>query len=325
MHAVQTLPQPSNSFYQWAIFGVVVTAALGADLLVFHRQEHEIGLKEAATESAGWIVLALLFGGWVYYLRGHEAGLQFLTAYVVEKSLSIDNIFVFIVIFSSLEVPARSHHKVLFYGVAGALALRGIFIWAGVELLREFHAVLYVFAAILSITGIRMLLPRRQSFHPESNWLVRAARLVFPMTNTYEDDRFFVRQGGQWKATSLFIALIAVEAMDIVFALDSVPAVLAITREPFLAYSSNAFAILGLRALYFALSAALTRLRYLHQGLATILLLVAAKMIAGERMGISTEISLAIIGLILGVTVVASIFPCRGKPVARGGGSARAG
>jgi tellurite resistance protein TerC len=307
----------SNSFYQWAILGVVVLAALAADLLVFHREEHEIGLKEAVTESAGWIGLAVLFGGWVYYSRGHEAGLQFLTAYVVEKSLSIDNIFVFILIFSSLGVPARSQHKVLFYGVAGALALRGIFIWAGVELLREFHAVLYVFAAILLVTGIRMLLPRKRSFRPERNWPVRVARLVFPVTNTFEDDRFMVRQNGQWKATSLFIALIAVEAMDVIFAVDSVPAVLAITREPFIAYSSNAFAILGLRALYFALSAALTRLRYLHHGLAAILVFVAAKMIAGERLAISTGASLGIIGVILAVTVVASAMPGKGKPAER--------
>ncbi len=306
----------SNSFYQWAIFGVVVVAALAADLLVFHREQHEIGLKEAATESAGWIGLALLFGGWVYYTRGHEAGLQFLTGYVVEKSLSVDNIFVFILTFSSRGVPAQSQHKVLFYGVAGALVLRGIFVWVGVELLRQFHAVLYVFATILLITGIRMLLPGSRTFRPERNWLVRAARFVFPVTNAYEGDRFFVRQSGQWKATSLFIALIAVEAMDAIFAVDSVPAVLAITREPFIAYSSNAFAILGLRALYFALSAALTRLRYLHQGLAAILVFVAAKMIAGERMGISTGLSLSIIGVILAVTLFASGMTGKGKPTA---------
>ena len=297
---------PNTSLYEWATFGMVITAALAADLFL-RRKGEEIGLQEAVFESLGWIGLALLFDGWVYYSRGQEAGLQFLTAYVVEKSLSIDNIFVFIVIFSSLGVPSRLQHRVLFYGVAGALVLRGIFVWAGVELLREFHAVLYVFAAILSITAVRMLLPGNRIFGPESNWLVRVAQSVFPVANTYEEGHFFVRQNGQWKITSLFIALMAVEAMDIIFAVDSVPAVLAITREPFIAYSSNVFAILGLRALYFAFSAALARLRFLHQGLAAILGFVAAKMVAGEALGISTGPSLGIIGGIILVTVLASI------------------
>jgi tellurite resistance protein TerC len=297
---------PSNSLYEWATFGIVVTAALAADLFL-RRKGEEIELHEAVLESLGWIGLALLFDAWVYYSRGREAGLQFLTAYVVEKSLSIDNIFVFIVIFSSLGVPPRLQHRVLFYGVAGALVLRGIFVWAGVELLAEFHAVLYVFAAILFITGVRMLLPANRSFRPESNWLVGVAQSVFPVTNTDEDGHFFLRQNGQWKVTSLFIALMAVEAMDIIFAVDSVPAVLAISREPFVAYSSNVFAILGLRALYFALSAALTRLRFLHQGLAAILGFVATKMVAGQAMGISTGASLGIIGAIILVTVLASI------------------
>jgi tellurite resistance protein TerC len=232
-----------------------------------------------------------------------------LTAYVVEKSLSFDNIFVFILIFSSLGVPARSQHKVLFYGVAGALVLRGVFVLAGVELLQRFHSVLYVFGAILLITGVRMLLPGRRAVRPERNWLVQLARVVLPVVGRYEDDRLVVKDDGQWKATSLFVALVAVEAMDIIFAVDSVPAVLAITREPFIAYSSNAFAILGLRALYFALSGALTRLRYLHRGLAFILLFVAAKMIAGDRLHLSTGASLGVVGGIIILMVVASTLP----------------
>jgi tellurite resistance protein TerC len=299
---------PNNLIiYQWAILGVAVVTALAANLFIIHRKAHEVQLKEALMESAGWVGLTLVFNIWVYFSLGQEAGLQFLTAYVVEKSLSIDNILVFILIFSSLQVPARSHHKVLFYGVAGALVLRGLFIWAGVELLQRLHAVLYLFGAILLITGMRMLLPGKRAVRPERNWLVRLARLVVPVVDKYEDEKLFVKDRGQWKATSLFVALVAVEAMDIIFAVDSVPAVLAITRAPFIAYSSNAFAILGLRALYFALSGALTRLRYLHQGLAIILLFVAGKMLVGEWLPISTGVSLGVVGGIVVLTVVASV------------------
>jgi tellurite resistance protein TerC len=305
---------PGNFIHEWVIFALVVAAALALDLLVFHREEHEIGLKEAALESAGWIGLALAFNGWVYYSQGREAALQFLTAYVVEKSLSIDNIFLFVLIFSSLRVPPRLHHTVLFYGVAGALLLRGLFVWAGVELLRSFHPIMYVFAAILLITAARMLIPRKRQMQPERNWLVRLVRLFIPVTARFEGDHFFVKENGRRLATSLFVALIVVEAMDIVFAADSVPAVLAISRQPFIAYSSNAFAILGLRALYFAVSAALSRLRYLHQGLAAILIVVAGKMIVGEKIEIPTAASLGAIALIMAITVVASLAPWKTAP-----------
>jgi tellurite resistance protein TerC len=249
---------------------------------------------------------------------GREPALQFLTAYVVEKSLSIDNIFLFVLIFASLRVPARLHHTVLFYGVAGALLLRGLFVWAGVELLRLFHPIMYVFAAILLITAVRMLLPQKHEMHPEENWLVRVTKVFIPVTDRFEGDNFFVKENGRRVATSLFVALIAVEAMDIVFAADSVPAVLAISREPFIAYSSNAFAILGLRALYFAVSAALTRLRYLHQGLAAILIVVAGKMIVGEKVEIPTAGSLGAIALIMTITVLASLAPRKTKSTSSG-------
>lgn len=297
---------PSAPNFQWAIFATEVAAALTADLLIFGRRKRAPTLKQALIESAAWIALSLLFNFWVYLARGPAAGLEFLTAYVLEKSLSIDNIFLFILIFAALGVPARSQHKVLFYGVSGALLFRGIFVWAGVELLSKFHVALYLFAAILLVTGIRMLLPRKRSFRPDRNWLVRLARFVLPVSEAIDPENFLAKEGGSWKVTSLFLALVAVEAMDILFAVDSVPAVLAITREPFIAYSSNAFAILGLRALYFALSGALARLRYLHQGLALILIFVSAKMIAGERLHLSTGISLGIVGGIMLVTVLAS-------------------
>jgi tellurite resistance protein TerC len=290
----------------WIIFGTVVIAALAADLALFHRESHEVKLKEALLESAGWIALSIVFGAWIYISRGHEAGLQFLTAYVLEKLMSADNILVFILIFASLGVPARQQHKVLFYGVAGALVMRALFVLAGIELLQRFHAVLFVFGAILLVAGARMLWPGRRSTQLEQNWLLRIARWLSPIADHYEGDNFWVKEDGRRKATVLFVALVAVEAMDILFAVDSVPAVLAITRDPLIAYSSNAFAILGLRALYFALSGALARLRYLHQGLAVILLFVAGKMLASDHLPISSGISLAIIGGILLLTVIAS-------------------
>ncbi len=298
---------PSNSIQQWAILGIVVIAALLADLAIFHRKAREVKLKEALVESAGWIGLAVAFNAWVYVSRGQEAGLQFLTAYLVEKSLSLDNILVFILIFSSLGVPARLHHKVLFYGVGGALAMRGLFVLAGIELLQKFHFVLFLFGAILLFTGVRMLLAGERAVQPESNWLVRLTRRVVPVADHYEGDKLWIKHDGRQKATALFLALIAVEAMDLIFAVDSVPAVLAITRDPFIAYSSNAFAILGLRALYFALSGALKRLRFLHQGLAVILLFVAGKMLTSDWLHISSGLSLGIIGGILLATVVASV------------------
>jgi tellurite resistance protein TerC len=294
---------------QWFILAIVVIAALAADLLIFHRETHEVKLKEALIESAGWIALSLAFNVWVCFSRGQEAGLQFLTAYVLEKSMSADNILVFILIFASLGIPARSQHKILFYGVAGALVMRGLFILAGIELLQKFHVVLLLFGGILLVTGVRMLLPGRRSGRIERGWLVRMACWAVPVADHFEGDQFFVNDNGKRKATALLVALVAVEAMDIVFAVDSVPAVLAITRDPFIAYSSNAFAIMGLRALYFALASALTQLRYLHQGLAVILLFVAGKIVASERLPVSSGISLIIIGGILVVTVLTSVAP----------------
>jgi tellurite resistance protein TerC len=250
--------------------------------------------------------LSLAFNVWVYFSRGQEAGLQFLTAYLLEKSMSADNILVFILIFASLGVPAKSQHRVLFYGVAGALVMRGVFVLAGIALLRKFHAVVFIFGAILLVAGGRMLFTRQQSIRPERNWIVRTARWIAPVADRHDGDQLWIRENGKVKVTVLLVALIAVEALDLVFAVDSVPAVLAITRDPFIAYSSNAFAILGLRALYFALSGVLVKLRYLHQGLAVILLFVAGKMLASDRLNISSGASLGVIAGILLLTLLAS-------------------
>jgi tellurite resistance protein TerC len=294
----------------WIIFAFVVLVALLLDLVVFHRKAHKITLQGALLESAGWIGLALCFNLWVYHVLGPRAGVEFLTGYLLEKSLSVDNVFVFILIFRAFRVPARSHHKVLYYGVVGALVLRAVFVFAGVELLQLAHALEYVFGGFLLYTGVRMMIPGASDIHPERNWLVRVTRRFIPVLSDYDGQEFLVQRDHRRHATPLFLALVAVEAMDIIFAVDSVPAVLAITRDSFIVYSSNAFAILGLRALYFALADVLPRFRFLHQGLALIIIFVGGKMIAGDWRPISTGVSLAIIALVLLVTVLASLaFP----------------
>lgn len=294
----------------WLIFLITMSVALAIDLGVFHRKSHAVGLKEALLESVAWISVSLLFNVWIYFSQGPQAGLEFLTGYLIEKSLSVDNIFVFLIIFQSFKIPAKSQHKVLFYGVLGALVMRAIFVIAGVELLQYFHSVIYIFGAILLLTGLRMFFPGRRAAKPDQNWLVRAARRVMPFTDDAGSQSFLVKRAGQWNATPLLMALIAVEAMDIIFAVDSVPAVLAITRNTFIVYTSNAFAILGLRALYFALADILPRFRFLHQGLAIILFFVGGKMVSSEWVPISSVLSLAIIASILIATVAASLlFP----------------
>jgi tellurite resistance protein TerC len=302
----------------WLIFLITMVVALTVDLGVFHRKSHIVGLKEALLESVAWISVSLLFNVWIYFSQGPQAGLEFLTGYLVEKSLSVDNIFVFLIIFQSFKIPAKSQHRVLFYGVLGALVMRAIFVVAGVELLRYFHLVIYVFGAILLLTGARMFFPGRRTTKPDRNWMVRTARRVIRFTDDGDSQSFLVKRAGKWNATPLLMALIAVEAMDIIFAVDSVPAVLAITRNTFIVYSSNAFAILGLRALYFALADILPRFRFLHQGLAIILFFVGGKMVASEWVSISSVLSLAIIAGILVATVAASLlFPGSYTPPAK--------
>ena len=292
----------------WAVFGIVIAVALVVDLVVLHPRSEKVSLRKALIESAAWIVLSLLFGVYVHFSLGTVPGVEFYTGYLVEKSLSVDNIFVFILIFQAFQVPERSHHKVLFYGVFGALVMRAVFVLAGVELIQRFHFILYFFGAVLVFTAIQMLRPGKREIHPERNWLVRITRKFFPVVTDYSGDNFFVKRERKWYATPLFLAVMAVEAMDIVFAVDSVPAVLAITRDTFIVYSSNAFAILGLRALYFALADILPRFRYLHQGLAAILLFVGAKMIASDWIELPDLASLGVIAAILAITIVASLI-----------------
>ncbi len=308
-------PMLGTPLHVWVVFAVTTAAALVIDLGVFHRKNHTIGLREALLESAAWISVSLLFNLWLYHSQGPQVGVEFLTGYLVEKSLSVDNIFVFLLIFQAFHVPAKSQHKVLFLGVLGALGMRAVFVLAGVALLQSFHAVLYVFGALLLLTGLKMFFPGKRVVRPDRNPLVRMARRIIPVTEQFEGERFFVKQAGKWIATPLFLALVAVEAMDIIFAVDSVPAVLAITRNAFVVYSSNVFAILGLRALYFALADLLPRLRFLHQGLAAILVFVGAKMSLSEWWPVSAAVSLGVIVGILAITVVTSmLLPAAGGP-----------
>jgi tellurite resistance protein TerC len=291
----------------WVVFAVVIVAALVLDLGVFHRKSRKVTLRGALIESAAWIVLSLLFAVYIHFSRGTQAGVEFLTGYLVEKSLSVDNIFVFVLIFRAFQVPERSQHKVLFYGVVGALVMRALFVLAGVELLQDFHFILFIFGAILVVTAIQMLRPGQRAIDPERNWLVRITRRFVPVLTDYAGEAFWVKRERKWHATPLFMALVAVEAMDIVFAVDSVPAVLAITRDTFIVYSSNAFAILGLRALYFALADILPRFRFLHQGIAAILIFVGLKMIASDWIDLPDLASLGVIAGILTITIVASL------------------
>lgn len=325
-----------TSIVLWTIFGVTVAVALVLDVAVFHRTARRPTFRGALAESAGWIALALAFNAWIYFARGPRAGIQFLTGYVVEQSLSVDNVFVFLIVFRAFDVAAHVQHRVLYYGVIGALVLRGIFVAAGVELLARVHFMLYVFGAILLITGLDMLRPHKRPAKPEDNWLVRLAAKVIPIQRDYQGEKFFVRtpasppaispagsaaitrsgmpaeSPARFNATPLFLALIAIEATDILLAVDSVPAVLAITRDAFIVYSSNVFAILGLRALYFAVAEMLSRLRFLHQGLAAILLLTSAKMLLSEKLPISDLASLGAIVAIMAITIAASLlFPAR--------------
>ena len=311
------MPPPTDLLgtpvHVWTIFTIVVLCALAIDLGVFHRKTHEVGLREALLESAIWIAVSLSFNLWLYLSRSGEAGIEFLTGYLVEKSLSLDNLFIFLLIFQAFRIPKRSQHKVLFYGVLGALVMRALFVLAGVGLLQKFHAILYVFGALLLLTGLRMIPPKKKSMRPEENLIVRLARRVMPVAEEYKGEEFFVKSRGRRSATTLFLALIAVEAMDIVFAVDSVPAVLAITRDTFIVYSSNVFAILGLRALYFAMADLLPRFRFLRQGLGTILVFAGAKMLLSERLFVPTYISLAFIAVILAVTIVTSLLVTASK------------
>lgn len=300
-----------ETLWLWIGFNVLVVGLLVLDLSVFQRKSHAVALKEAVIWSLVWIGLALLFNASIYLFSGPDRALQFLTGYLIEKSLSVDNIFIFVLIFTSLSVPAAYQHRVLFWGVLGALVMRGLLIFAGAALLETFHWIFYIFGAFLLITGVRMAVQKEKKIQPEKNLALRLVRRLVPVTETYERERFFVRRAGKLMVTPLFLTLVVVEATDLVFAVDSIPAIFAVTRDPFIVYTSNVFAILGLRSLYFVFAGVVEKFYYLKIALAVILVFVGLKMLVADLLHLPAWLSLLVIVVVLAVALLASLLRAR--------------
>ena len=307
-----------ESIWLWVGFNVFVLLMLALDLGVFHRKAHAVSMKEALTWSIVWISLSLLFNLVIYlfwdvmvpnssYTNG-EAALAFLTGYLIEKSLSVDNVFVFILIFSFFAVPDKYQHRVLFWGILGALIMRGILIAVGAALLEQFHWIIYVFGAFLIYTGIRMALHQDEELKPDQNPIVKFFKRFMPVTENFEDDKFFVRRAGRLFATPLFLVLLVVESTDLVFAVDSIPAIFAVTRDPFIVYTSNVCAILGLRALYFLLANVMHQFQYLKLGLSVVLTFIGVKMVIVDLYHIPVGVSLAVVASVLTISILASLW-----------------
>ncbi len=296
----------------WVGFNAFVLAMLAIDLFVFHRKAHAVTSAEAAGWTVLWVALALIFGAGVYSFMGREAGLEYFAGYLIEKALSVDNIFVFVLIFGSFRVPLQDQHRVLFWGILGALVMRGAMIGAGAYLIQHFHWVIYVFGAFLVFTGIRMATQVEHNIEPEKNPVIRMMRRIFPVSADYHGQKFFVREdvGGRSRlvATPLLVVLTLVETTDLIFAVDSIPAIFAVTQDPFIVYSSNVFAILGLRALYFLLADVIHRFHYLKVGLSAILVFVGAKMLLADIYTIPIALSLGVVVFVLAASVVASLL-----------------
>jgi len=290
----------------WSVFAVVVTAALALDLFVFHREAHSIKAREAGMWVLVWIALAAAFGGWIWYTAGHQAGLEFATGYLVEYALSVDNIFVFIVIFRYFHTPAEHRHRVLFWGIVGAVVLRGLFVVAGLGLIALFHWTLYVFGALLVYTGIKLLRQSEMEMHPEDNPVVRFLRKHLRMTSKLEGDKFLVRIDGKLFATPLLAVLLVIDVVDVIFAIDSIPAIFGVTRDYFIVFTSNIFAVLGLRAIYFLLHDLMDRFAYLHYGLGLVLTFIGAKMLVAHWVEIPVQWSLGVVGGLLAGSVLLS-------------------
>jgi len=291
----------------WILFNVFVVAMLVLDLGVFHRQSHTVKYREALIWSAVWIALAIIFTVVIYFWHGRTPSLEFITGYVIELSLSVDNLFVFLLIFRYFQVPPVHQHKVLFWGILGALIMRAIFIAAGVGLIQRFHWIVYVFGAFLLYSGFKLLRQGEAEIHPEKNPVLRLFRRWVPVTKDYEGDKFFVRRTGLL-ATPLLVVLVVVETTDLLFAVDSIPAILAITRDAFIVYTSNVFAILGLRSMYFALAGMMEMFRYLHYGLSVVLMFVGAKMMLSHYYEVPTVLALGAVAGILLLSVAASVL-----------------
>ncbi len=292
----------------WAGFTVFVLAMLALDLGVFHRRVHEVRLKEALGWSVVWVALALAFNWAVFHWFGPQRGLEFLTGYLIEKALAVDNVFVFLVLFSTFAVPPAYQHRVLFWGILGALVMRAVFILLGAALIERFHWVLYVFGAMLVLTGIKLLVQRNAVAHPERNPLFRLFKRLVPSVPEYHGQRFTIVKNGRRYATPLLLVLVAVEATDLVFAVDSIPAIFAVTQDPFIVYTSNIFAILGLRSMYFLLAGVIERFVYLKVGLALVLAFVGVKMVIIDLYKIPVAVSLGVVATLLAGSAVVSLL-----------------
>ena len=301
----------------WIGFTLLVLTLLGLDLGVFHRRVHEVRVKEALLWTVFWISLALLFNVAVYHWFGSERAMEFLTAYLIEKALSVDNIFVFLVLFSYFAVPRALQHRVLFWGIVGALVLRAVFILLGSAMLQNFHWVIYIFGAFLILTGVKLLLQRGSELHPERNPIFLQFMRLIPSIKEYRGTHFTVVENGKRYATPLLLVLVAIEATDIVFAVDSIPAVFAVTRDPFIVYTSNIFAILGLRAMYFVLAGVMGKFYYLKVGLALVLIFVGIKMMITDIYRVPIAVSLSVIASLLVGSIVISLLrpPAPAPPV----------
>ena len=291
----------------WAAFLVFLAVMLALDLGIFHRKAHEVNLKEAAVWSAVWVALSFGFAALVWWRFGPERGLEFTTGYLIEKALSVDNIFVFVVIFQAFSIPSLYQHRVLFWGVLGALLMRAAFIFAGTALLERFHWMLYAFGGLLLLTGLKLLRSKPANSEPEQSGVVRLASRFIPVTSGLRDGPFFVEEAGRRLATPLFLALVAVEFSDLLFAVDSIPAIFGVTRDPFIVFTSNIFAILGLRSLYFLLAGIVARFRYLNIGLALVLVFVGLKMMLADVYAVPVAASLAVVAALIGGAIVLSL------------------
>lgn len=305
----------------WVLFTIFIVVMLAIDLGVFNRKAHEVSVREALAWSGVWVALAMAFNLGVYFWQGQEVAVQFFTGYVVEKSLSVDNIFVFLQVFAYFSVPAVYQHRILFWGVLGAIIMRAVFILVGVTLISKFHWIIYVFGGFLLITGAKMAFSEKKEMHPEKNPLIRLLKRFVPLSNDYGEGRFFVKRSGALMATPMALVLVVIETTDVIFAVDSIPAILAITTDPFIVYSSNLFAIMGLRAMFFALAGVIGRFRYIHYGLAAILSFVGLKMVVSDFYKLPTLWALGIIVVMLAASMIASVFSR--PPVGSAGGAGR--
>jgi tellurite resistance protein TerC len=301
----------STNIWFWIAFHVGVFLALIVDLVSFKRRDRELTMKAAARRSLLWVALSLAFNILVARLKGPEAGLDFLTGYLIEYSLSVDNIFVFVLIFGYFRVPGKAQHRVLVWGILGALIMRGIMIGLGVALVSRFHYILYIFGAFLVLTALRMFFGKHSEKDFGDSWLMRLSRKLIPVTRDFHDEHFKVKIDGRWMLTPLALVLVVIDLMDLVFAVDSIPAVFAITTDPFIVYTSNICAILGLRSLYFLLAGLVDRFVYLKTGLAIILAFVGLKMIVADFLPLPNGLSLIIIVLVLAITITTSMFATR--------------